>query len=292
MKHLFARIGKSEYARVFAGTEIPTELAEKFAVPTLDPLQLKSFDPEVQLAGDEWFFVDLSPEQTKAMVNPYIEVARSTADINLVSGSDYGRTDCLFLVDQPEQGGSQVLFHRVRRSSVVSARKFLCFDSGVPQYQSVTNTIEFDATVHGYWDGLSRLYFRNYHDISPLVKGFEQVYREATEAELDGFLESPLFSVQSGFRKEKAGQRNLRHVASLAETMPRLEDPATRRAFLAYARQYPGLSLAFEEDGRIRISKPTDLTSAINVLLERLYTAPISHEMRMAGSTTVLAGRP
>ena len=295
MKKLFGRLKDGTVTTVF--TESSNDLQdieEIFNAP--DVSNTKAFDIDIALASDEWFCITPDEEQRESMIAPYLESTESTVDLNPLSGNQYNSINCFYLASKDDTGDDtgddtpiQIIFNRVYPKYCVISKKFFSFDTSTPALKTETKSVEFSGIVDAYWDG-TKLYFKRYSAVKPLFSGLEDLYRQASMTEVLEFLNNDFFFIESSFNLNKIGERARKNIAALLDAgQIDLTDADTRTQYNEYAREYNELDFNIQEDGKFTLTKPVDLSNVINILMERLYTSPITHEKRVAHGTTAVA---
>ena len=179
MNFLLARL-KGRDSQIW---KILSQQANLFTIPDLSHLHI--FEPSYKLEDGEWFLLDNF--STLGFQNPLIgSTFNSTVLVQLPQ--DKYKNIQYFCCKQEEY----YLFQKVTNSQII--RKPWINISGAP-------TIRYDEPImciNGYIDAIYHeandiLYFKDINKIKDMFPGIETLYREATQQEVDGFIQSNPF---------------------------------------------------------------------------------------------------
>lgn len=128
-----------------------------------------------------------------------------------------------------------------------------------------------------YFDGLNKLYFKNFRTINGLFKNIDDYYRVANSIEIDNFKQFDIIKFTSDFEIKT---NNLRMLALLEDDEDLdLSDNSLKSTLLTSYSKYPQQEFK-EENGVFIINSNKSLTCFLKLVLGRLYTNPITqHQM-------------
>ncbi|MFC0820501.1 ATP F0F1 synthase synthase [Moraxella marmotae] len=129
-----------------------------------------------------------------------------------------------------------------------------------------------------------RLIFRTLSSISSIFKGIEDLYREATDTEVQQFLKSDFIDLKEDFSSKKVSIPNRKRIALVQD---RLNNMALdqRQELLNYLAEYKNDILKFNaNDSRVEISTDVQLKHLLYGIDERYYTTALRKEKRLANS--------
>jgi hypothetical protein len=124
------------------------------------------------------------------------------------------------------------------------------------------------------------LYFKKLAAVQKIFKGMDQLYRAATDAETQEFLENEFLEVDAGFQTLNVTIPNRKRIALVNETLSRFSDDE-KQAIYNYTNQYSQVSY---ENGKFKIKSDDDLKFVLWGIEQRFYTTPIGGEKRVANS--------
>jgi len=270
MNSLIAKIG-SEFKTVVSCAD---EIIENLSIETI---QLLDFTPSHILDEDEWF--KLSDFSTK---NYFIDVCRSdysTASLNQVNNGNYSQISCIVLF----QNG-QKHFQRITPSRFVNQKCFLDF-SGEPRIVEQRNQLEIKPESEAiYIAAEDALYFKDVAKIKFFFSGIEILHREATQEEVDDFLNNDFISLEN-YEAVSVGVLNRKRIADIGVKYQNLtSDKKTR--LIDYAKEKAGIDLS--DEGAFKISSETDLKNLLFAMDQRYYYADVYEENRVANSVRIV----
>ncbi|ENX0020813.1 hypothetical protein HLE28_002047, partial [Neisseria gonorrhoeae] len=128
-----------------------------------------------------------------------------------------------------------------------------------------------------------KLIFRTLSSISNIFKGIEDLYREATNTEVQQFLESDFIDLKEDFLSEKVSIPNRKRIALVQDRLNNMTLDQ-RQELLNYLAEYNNI-LKFNADGsRVEISTDVQLKHLLYGIDERYYTTALGKEKRLANS--------
>ena len=248
----------------------------------------KEFQLDYTLDTNEWFYVNLDGEEKAQMIAHYLMALDSSADTNNVVNGQYSELIALYLINRDLDGKLGIIFNRIFDKYYIVSKTFLKFSLNEACVSKEEDVVEFNNRVDAYWDDVtSKLYFKNYSFIKPLFKGIEKFYRCATTEEVNAFVDSEFFQFEDSFKRDKLGERALKHIAEIIDQQAiDLNDVAIRVLYNEYANGYSESGFLISNNGKFILTKTTDLTNVINLLQEKYYTSQITREKRVAYSTS------
>ena len=129
-----------------------------------------------------------------------------------------------------------------------------------------------------------KLIFRDIASISSIFKGIDQLYKEATQEQVEEFLELDFIEVADGYDHSSVSKPNRKRLALVADTLKNMP-PAQRDSLIDYIKTYckDGVELS-DADDKFKISNDKQLKLILYGIEERFYTTPHSQEKRLANS--------
>lgn len=225
---------------------------------------------------DEWFRISSFSEEDYFI--PECEPDFSTVNLNGIDNATYTDIECICII----QNGKK-LFNRITPSLFVSRKKWLTF-SGDPEIIEQRNQIEIGEIPDAiYVEEDDELIFRKLPKIKNIFPGIEVLHREATQEEVDEFLENEFLTL-SDYTNEVVGTMNRKRLADIGEKYSALSDEK-KDALIAYAKDKSGLPIV---EDRIVIESDSDFKNLLYAMDQRYYTAEIYEEDRVANSVRVV----
>lgn len=129
-----------------------------------------------------------------------------------------------------------------------------------------------------YFTQSDTLIFTNLATISSIFKGIDVLYKEATDQEVEQFLEEDFIELADDYNLAKVSKPNRKRIALAME-------PEERDPMLSYIHSYCDQKLRFDTDnGKFEIKTDDELKYLLYGIEQRFYTTLLSKERRLANS--------
>lgn len=243
----------------------------ELVAPKLEPENCIEFDPELILEAEDWFYIEIDDEHI-SMVKEYEDKFSNTAGLNDVTEEEFSKIGLIFR--KVENNG--LVFQKITQSKRMVDKSILKwkYNSRRAERTIIENGIELKSENDAYFDGIDKLYFKNFRTIRSLFKGIDDYYRIASQVEVDEFKEFNLVSFVSDF---KIKTNNLKMLAVLKDYDIDLDDKAVKNTLLRTYSQYPSQEFELDDNQNFIIDSNRKLTCLLKLALGRLYTNPITH---------------
>ena len=273
---LIARIiaegGGAEYRKA-----LTYEKADIFLLP--DTLfESIDYNPGVALEDNEWF--GLAGFSNKPYCPPFLlRTNFSSANYDAIKSTDFG--NITFLCGY--QNG-HYFFQRVTPARQVNQKRL--FFGEYCKYEENSASISINEYADAIYSPFEdKLYFQKLQSISQIFDGINELYREATEGEVNYFLQSDFIELQGGFSCNNVKINNRKRIALALETL-RHFSAAEQHTVFEYVKDYcPELT---NGNNRFAIHNEDSLKRLLFGIEQRYYTTPVGGERRMANSVIVL----
>lgn len=230
------------------------------------------------LEEGEWFFAEKANEQPFAL--DLFNHSFDSVDFDSLDKNNFNSIDYLIV-----QSGEDLFFQNVTKARLVSKRSILHlgerFEYNSNRQEIVINNVP-DAI---YVFSENRLYFRKLESITSIFKGIDQLYREATNAEVDSFLDSDFISLQDEYCTSKVKTANRKRIALAKKTLDELDETDKKKVFDYIGDYCPDLK---SEDNSFKIGSEDELKMLLYGIEQRFYTTPVGGEKRLANSVIPL----
>jgi hypothetical protein len=124
------------------------------------------------------------------------------------------------------------------------------------------------------------VYFKKLSAANAIFKGMDVLYREATDAETQEFLESDFLDLRNGFDANAVKIPNRKRIAMVMDTLNAFDD-AQRADIFTYIQGY--CDVPFTAD-KFEIETEEALKLVLYGIEQRFYTTPLGNEKRIANS--------
>lgn len=238
------------------------------------------YEPSNHLDEEQWFFLE--------------DFSNRSYCLDLLADNNFNSVDYVGInkVDPEQmdylvayQSGIYFYFQRIFKYTVIRNKKFVHIGDDV-EIKEEKNAIELrDVPDAVYSKTEDRLYFRKLETISPIFKGIDELYREATEEEVENFLANDFIKLQGGYSAPLVKKSNRKRIALAIDTLDKL-DEEQKQGIFAYTNEYfPNLK--FDGDS-FEVSNEDDLKNLLYGIEQRFYTTPITKEKRCASAVYTL----
>lgn len=273
MNHVIAKIrGKdSVFEKLYSGDaifELPTELSGAV-----------EYNPETILEENEWYKIETFSNTT------YIidELRRdfNTTDYDVANRVKNENIEYIMAVQD-----NVYFFQRILKNSIMVKKRItlgdtIRLDSG--EKSIVINSLPDAIYVK---DG-DVLYFKKLSIISPIFKGIDELYREATEEETEEFLKNDFIELEDNYGVENIKKSNRKRIAMVMETLNSFSYKDKQKILKYTHEYYPALQ--YEEKKKVfTIGSEDELKYLLWGIEQRYYTTPVTNERRVANSVMQL----
>lgn len=253
--------------------------------------QSRPYDDDYKLNDDEWFLVENF--STKAYCPDVLKKPFDILNYSFLNFASYKKIDFSIAV-QGDDAHRIFIFQNVTPSSLYGKYKAIAWNRvHVPSDADQPNLIEQDGvfvlknTPDCYYvKDADKLYFKNLNSITTIFNGINELYRDATDAEVDTLLAWPELQVEGGFDKSKVKTANRRKIKEAILKYNNFSEEQ-KRTLSTYIETYCP-TLIDQDTNKYKISSETELTAFLNSVNQRYYTTEINKTKRLANSVTEL----
>jgi len=247
-----------------------------FDVVTVDLNASVPYNPDHNLDEDSWFKIESFSDKDFC-----IELLKNdfdSKDFDDLQKDKFIKIAYLFSV----QGGD-FYFQKITPSLFIK-RKTLVFGEAAELEESDNRLVVNQAPDAVYLKQSDTLIFRNLATISSIFKGIDELYREATNEEVEQFLDESFIELSDGYDINSVSKPNRKRIGLAMNTLENMS-AAERTDLLGYIDGYCNQKLKFDEGSQeFEISTDDDLKLLLYGIEQRFYTTPFGHEKRIANS--------
>lgn len=251
-----------------------------------EPDNARSYDDEYKLQEREWFVVENF--STKEYCISLLQEDFIPTSYSYMRREDYKKIDFVVSI----QNDRYFLFQKITPSYLYSRKSMISWGNLLNPSEQARLIKEDNILVIKdtpdciFVKDTDKLYFKNLSAITSIFNGINELYREATDDEVETFLSMDIINLESDFSKDQVKTANRRRIKEAAERYNNFSAEQKSR-IPNYISQYcPNLYDA--TTNRFRISNEKELTELLNSLNQRYYTTEIDGEKRLANSVTKL----
>ena len=139
-----------------------------------------------------------------------------------------------------------------------------------------------------YFKNADTLIFKNLATISSIFSGIDELYKEATNEEVETFLDEAFIELANDYGLEKVSKPNRKRVALAMASLAKMSDDDKNNIF-GYIDGYCNQKLKFDAvNSKFEVSSDDELKLLLYGIEQRFYTTPFSNEKRLANSVVTL----
>ena len=267
------RLRKTPYKKLLSDTKL---------YQTLDPtaVSMVRYNPDHNLDEDAWFKIDKFSEQEFYIGE--LNGDLDTKDCDDLSKGKFRDISCLISIQ-----GKDIYFQKVTPSSFIT-RKIIQFGEAAHLEESANRIIVKSVPDAVFIKGSDVLLFKDISSVSSIFPGIDQLYKEATEAEVKAFLNSEFIQLVKPYDHSSVSKPNRKRLALVNDTLQAM--PAAQRENLVeYIKDYCKEAVTLTADGeRFELSTDQQLKFVLYGIEERFYTTMHSQEKRLANSVQAI----
>lgn len=231
-----------------------------------------TYSSEYILEEGEWFKIEHF-SQSSYFPN-YFDNLETTTSLFSVTVADFSKMKFLVYITE-----ECFYFQKVFKSNFIRTKGFRFWEDSYTYLSEADMFVVKELPDAIYYRGQDKLIFIRLEFLEIMFKGISQLYREATNQEVQEFLSNENILLNN-FNYESVSKQN-RHRISLVRD--RLLDFSNDQkiALFEYTKNYCS---ELVQNNNFVISSDNDLKLLLYGILERFYTSPVSHERRIANS--------
>ena len=236
------------------------------------------YTPGATLETGEWFKISEFSEKDFS-----IEITQKdyeTVDYDSLQKAEYSQVDYLFAkIDD------NLFFQNISKSKLVKKKGILGFGEGY-RYERETAILfinEYPDAI--YIPAEDALYFQRLEPIASIFGGISELYREATEHEVEEFLQNDFIDLTDGFESSKVKVATRKRIAMAMDTLSKMHDDDKKQIF-AYICDYCPDIVTPEQ--KFKVGSEENLKMVLFGIEQRFYTTLVGGEKRIANSVVPL----
>lgn len=236
------------------------------------------YNDERKLQDGEWFCIQRFSEQPYFPNFPFGRFV--STDYHNISAYEYEKIKYFLSI---QEDGHIFHFQRVLAKSRIIQKKGIKMVNEHPELIEMDNVLtinsEPDAT---YYIDEDKLLFRDLSRVRPMFNGIEVLFREATDQEVDNFLNIDIVNLTNGFDKNKVSIPNRRRISN-AITQYNSFTEDEKQTFQDYMNEYCP-EIIDSDSSNVLIGADEHLKKFIYAIDQRYYLTPIRNQKRVATS--------
>lgn len=246
-----------------------------FDMPDLSDSQ--TYSPTYKLEGGEWYKLDHF--LSRGYENGLIGIVFNSTDYNQITKQQYSKINYLC-----SKQGDFYLFQKMSSTRLINKRWFHI--SSEPTLEIGKPIIILNSSIDAVYDVNSdSLYFKSIARIKSVFRGIEQLYREATQTEVDAFLKHDFISLEGTFTSDDVKTANRKRIAMAIDILSQFTEDDEKQIFKyihSYCEDVP------INDGSFLVRTENHLKKILYGIEQRYYTTPLGNEKRLANSVLAI----
>ncbi|MBC3936741.1 ATP F0F1 synthase synthase [Undibacterium sp. CY7W] len=239
------------------------------------------YNPDHNLDEDSWF--KLEQFSQKKYCIDFLKNDFDSKDYDDLQKAQFNKISYIFSVQ-----GDDFYFQKISPSLFIR-RKTIVFGEVAEVEEGVNRLVINSQPDAVYFKASDSLIFRNLATISSIFEGIDELYKEATKAEVTQFLDEPFIELAGEYNADKVSKPNRKRISLAMATLATMSDE-DKTGVHFYIENYCEQKLKFnKQDSKFEISTDDELKLLLYGIEQRFYTTPFGHEKRLANSVVSLA---
>lgn len=233
-----------------------------------------SRNPEENL----WFYIEDFSSQT--YVNPKAILNHNSSEFPSLEKDEFDKIDFLAI-----DSDKCIFYQRITKSKQIT-KKSIFFFSTEFQYQPTCPILILNLYPDAIFEkSKNRLYFQNLSAISNIFVGINELYKAASDEDVNKFLKNDFIQCAEGFESKSVNIPNRKKITQVTEKLQELT-PTQINKLLDYTKKYcPNICI---QNRLYKIGNDKELKQLLDGICENYYTKPITNEKTLAHSTSKL----
>lgn len=277
MNHLLAKKGgrNGAYVKIMSDNNI-FQLPEDLDNPHV-------YDNDHKLDDDEWFAItDFSNSEYSI---DFINTDFNSAEYNQIANIDYANLK--FLCSY--QNDNFYFFQKITSSQTITRKWFKMSNEPVLSEDPIIIIKPYSDAI--YDKEQDTLYFKNLTAITTIFPEIGNLYKEATDADTEDFLNNDFINLINNYDIIKVKTANRKRIAMAMDSLSKFTAVEKNQIF-EYIKEYCTELDFSEEQGHFEIGTEDNLKHLLYGIEQRYYTTPLGNEKRLANSITTLTPAP
>lgn len=239
----------------------------------------RPYNDELNLRDGQWFVLEHFSEKDYAPI--LIKEDFNSAAWSQISREDYDKIDYIVSV---QNDGNLLIFQNVTTRLIYKRQSLLSLDEQ-PSLINKDHTLVINTYADAYYvRNTDSLYFKRLSNITSIFSGINELYNEATDAEVDSLFRLSMLHIDPDFTRDKVKTANRRKIKEALD-MYNNYTTEQKTQLPTYLKKYCSDLVYDEHLGKFEISTEKTLTLLLNGLCQRYYTTEISNEKKVALAT-------
>lgn len=251
-----------------------------FEAVDIDIAHCVEYNPDHNLDEDAWFKVENFNQ--RAFCIDLLQADFDSKDYDDLVKAQFAKIGYLFSLQ-----GDDFYFQKITPSLFLK-RKMIGFGEAA-EIEESDNRLVINALPDAvYFKNSNTLVFKNLATVSSIFKGIDELYKEATNEEVQEFLDEEFLELTGDLDLAKVSKPNRKRIALAMDTLNNMT-AADKDQMLSYVHSYCDQKLTFDAaNKKFEIQTDEELKLLLYGIEQRFYTTPLSKEKRLANSVIAL----
>lgn len=237
------------------------------------------FDPNNTMA-DQWFKLENFNEYESFL--PMLAAPFDCAALENINRERYDNIEIIAFFE-----GNRFYIQKVSKGSFLKKKWFAPFGDLV-EYKETEKVLYVNPQPNCIYDQENHnLYFMSISKAYAVFNGLRGDYREATAAEINGFLNSDIVEAID-FDQSKVGLSNRKRITSILSIYNGY-NTEEKQILKEYIHEKVRDALDYTDEGKFEIRTDTQLRLLLLGIQRRFYVPPLQEEVQVATNTTKLS---
>ena len=244
-----------------------------------DGFEFEEFIPTRIPEDNLWFYIENFSNTNYA--DKLIKDNLESSELDNLKKDDYKNVELLIV-----KSDDLLSYQRMTPSKLIAKKGLFYFGDAFNFYPEVT-TLQLNSYPDAiYSKAEDRLYFRNFDSTSNIFANIYELYEEATDEDVQTFLNNKFITCIDGFNFKLVKKRNRK---KLTQVIKKLNEFSSKQidGLLDYLEPY--CQEIYVKKHLFRISSDNEFGTLLNGFCENYYTKPISNEKTLAHSTSKIS---
>jgi len=247
-----------------------------FDAVAIDLNSCVAYNPDHNLDEDSWFKIEQFSQQVFCI--DLIKKDFDSKDFDDLTKDQFTKIAYLFSIQEGD-----FYFQKITPRLFIK-RKILVFGE-TAQLEESENRLVVNPTPDAvYFKESDTLIFRNLATISSIFKGIDELYKEATNDEVEQFLDESFIELSNNYDVSNVSKPNRKRIGLAMATLQDMSFD-DRASMFTYINEYCEEKLSFDsQNQKFEISTDDELKLLLYGIEQRFYTTHFSKERRIANS--------
>lgn len=276
MDHVFAHVKGNTKKKIF-------KLISNHTLFTFDQSCLNfcvEYDPSHNLDEDSWF--KITNFRSQSFCPDILKNNMDSKDYDDLEKHQFGNISYIISVQ-----GRNFYFQKVS-IGVFVRRKMISFGETVEIEEKATRIAIKDEPDAIYLTDEDMLVFKKLSAISDIFKGIDILFKEATNEEVQKFLESPFIAISPDYQVNSVSKPNRKRITPALEALENMTEDQKLQLVPYIKEYYPNELKLDQSNERFVISSDNELKTLLYGVQERFYTTKFGGEKRVANSVRAI----